>query len=311
MRFTDRARIHVEAGHGGNGALSFRREANVPRGGPDGGNGGRGADVRLIAEGTMEDLSRYRNEIHHRAEHGAPGEGARKRGRDGATLTIPVPPGTRVLRDGYEIATLGAHGDTVDVALGGSGGVGNRAFRSSTHRAPRETVPGGTGEETWLTLELRLPVAVAIVGLPNSGKSALLNALTGARSPVADYPHSTGEPAFGNLEDEILNLHLVVDLPGVDATGTPRRGSYLGQLERAQLIVHCVDGASSDDWADRVSLVRGAIASFLGEGAREVLVTTRADLGTNGPPDATATSLHDAATIDVLRDDLLRRLTGA
>ena len=310
MRFTDRARIHVEAGHGGNGCLSFRREAHVPRGGPDGGNGGRGGDVRLIAEGAMEDLSRYRNEIHHRAEHGSPGEGARKRGRDGNLLTIPVPPGTRVLRDGYEIATLAAPGDTVDVALGGRGGVGNRAFRSSTHRAPRETVPGGSGEETWLTLELRLPVAVAIVGLPNSGKSALLNALTGAKSPVADYPHSTSEPSFGNLEDEISNLHLVVDLPGVDATGTPRRGSYLGQLERAQIVVHCVDGASTDEWEDRVATVRGAIAPFLGEDTREVLVTTRADLGTNGPPGTPEASIHDPDALEQLRADLLRRLTG-
>ena len=259
----------------------------------------------------MEDLSRYRNEIHHRAEHGSPGEGARKRGRDGNTLTIPVPPGTRVLRDGYEIATLGAPGETVDVALGGRGGVGNRAFRSSTHRAPRETVPGGAGEETWLTLELRLPVAVAIVGLPNSGKSALLNALTGAKSPVADYPHSTGEPAFGNIEDEISNLHLVADLPGVDATGTPRRGSYLGQLERAQLVVHCVDGASADDWEDRVALLRAAITPFLGEDAREVLVSTRTDLGANGPPESIQTSILDDDSVDRLRVDLLSRLTGS
>ena len=152
---------------------------------------------------------------------------------------VPVPPGTRVLRDGHVIAELADAGDRVPVARGGDGGVGNRAFRSSTRQAPRNTTPGTAGEEAWLTLELRLPVDVGIVGLPNAGKSALLVALTGAAATVAPYPQSTREPAFGPLEDEDANLYLVADLPGLAGDGTPRRDAHLEQLERASVVLHC------------------------------------------------------------------------
>ena len=213
--------------------------------------------------------------MHHRAQAGANGEGRIRHGRNGADAEIHVPPGTRIIRDDAVIAEVREAGDRVVVARGGNGGVGNRVFRSSTRQAPRETVPGGPGEATWLTLELRLPIDVAIVGLPNSGKSALLVALTGAAAVVAPYPHSTREPAFGPLLDEDMDIHLVADLPGVGADGTPRPDGFLGQCERARVIVHCVD-ASLDDppAAERIALVDRTLDAVAGTAARRIIVAT-------------------------------------
>ena len=217
MAFVDRVQIHVEGGRGGAGSLSFRREAHVPRGGPDGGNGGRGGQVRLVGDPTLEDLNEFRNHVHHKAGVGGAGGGRNRRGAAGEDLAVAVPLGTRVIRDGFEIAEIDVADQVVEVARGGDGGVGNRAFRSSTHRAPRETVPAGPGEAAWLTLELRKPVAVALVGLPNCGKSTLMRALTGARVVIGEYPYSTIDPAFGTMEDEAGHLYLVADVPGLDA----------------------------------------------------------------------------------------------
>ena len=311
MPFTDRARIHVEGGHGGGGCLSFRRERRVPRGGPDGGNGGRGGSVVLVADGGVVDLSRFRHAVHHAARAGAPGEGARRHGRAGDDLEVRVPPGTRVIRDGALIATLDAEGERVPVARGGQGGVGNRAFRSSTRQAPRETVPGTPGEECWLTLELRLPVDVAIVGLPNSGKSALLRALTGAAGAVAPYPHTTLEPELGPLGDEEGHLWLVADLPGLAADGTPRRPSHLEQLERARIVLHCLDAADPEPAADRLARAREGLAPFMPPGAHEIVVATRVDLA---PPPDRADATVDAeggAGVDELRERVLDELRTA
>jgi len=275
--FTDRARIHVEGGHGGHGGLSFRREARVPKGGPDGGNGGRGGDVVVVADDQVEDLSRFRHAVHHRAAAGANGERRIRHGKQGADAEVHVPPGTRIVRDQAVIAEVRVPGDRVVVARGGNGGVGNRVFRSSTHRAPRETVPGAPGEAAWLTLELRLPIDVAIVGLPNSGKSALLVALTGAAAVVAPYPHSTREPAFGPLVDDDLEIHLVADLPGVAADGTPRPDAFLTQCERARVILHCVAADLPEPPPARIAAVEAAVAAFASPAARRIVVATSAD----------------------------------
>ncbi|HEX2502398.1 MAG TPA: GTPase [Miltoncostaeaceae bacterium] len=308
MPFTDRAQIHVEGGHGGNGCLSFRREPKIPRGGPDGGNGGRGGNVVLVADPQVTDLSRFRHAVHHRAQAGAHGEGKARHGRAGDDLLVAVPPGTRVVRDGHRIAELAAPGDRVPVARGGDGGVGNRAFRSSTHQAPRTTVPGGAGEETWLTLELRLPVDVAIVGLPNGGKSALLAALTGASPVVAAYPQSTREPAFGPLEDADGNLYLVADLPGLAADGSPRADSHLEQLERARVVLHAVDASDPEPPDERLARARAGLEGRLPAGSRELVVATAADPA--DPPawaDA-AVEAEDGAGIEALRERVLAEL---
>jgi GTP-binding protein len=272
--FTDRARIHVEGGRGGDGCLSFRREPHKPRGGPDGGNGGRGGHVLLVVDPTADDLSFFRSHVHFTAPSGGHGEGSRRDGRSGEDLSVPVPPDTRVIRDGDLIARLTEPGQTIQVAQGGTGGIGNRAFRSSTNRAPRTTTPGEAGEATWLRLEFRLPADVAIVGLPNSGKSALLGALTGAPAAVAAYPHSTREPELGTMTDDYGERRLVVDLPGVDDAGRPRRHAHLEQLEHARVILHCVDATDPREPAERIALVRQAIAEHRPDGTRELVVAT-------------------------------------
>lgn len=309
MSFTDRVQIHVQAGRGGHGCLSFRREAHTPRGGPDGGNGGRGGDVLLVADDQVTDLGTFRTRVHHKAPTGGAGEGRNRHGRNGDDLEIHVPPGTRVLRDGHEVAVLMQPGDSVPVARGGGGGVGNRAFRSSTHRAPRVTVPGDDGEEAWLTLEMRLPVAVAIIGLPNCGKTALLNALTGAHASVAPYPHTTNEPALGPLEDEYGVIHLVADLPGLAADGTERRGAALMQLERASVVLHCLDSSDPEDPADRLARVRAGVAAYMPERAREVVVATKCDLAPAPPQADIATSVETGEGIAALRGELISWLS--
>lgn len=309
MSFTDRVKIHVQGGRGGHGCLSFRREAHTPKGGPDGGNGGRGGDVLLVADDQLTDLTPFRTRVHHRAEAGGAGEGRNRHGRNGDALEVHVPPGTRVLRDGHEVAMLMDAGDKVAVARGGTGGVGNRAFRSSTHRAPRTTIPGEDGEEAWITLEMRLPVAVAIIGLPNSGKTALLNAITGATATVAPYPHTTDEPALGPLEDQFGVIHLVADLPGLAADGTERRGAALGQLERARAVLHCLDAADHEDPAERLARVRAGVAAYMPEGAREVVVATKCDLAPAPPQADLATSAETGEGIAGLRDELIRWLS--
>jgi GTP-binding protein len=213
-----------------------------------------------------------------------------------------------VLRDGHRIAELAGDGERVPVARGGEGGVGNRAFRSSTRQAPRTTTPGRPGEEAWLTLELRLPIDVALVGLPNSGKSAVLAALTGAAATVAPYPHSTREPAFGPLEDADGNLFLVADLPGLAADGAPRTDAHLEQLERARVVVHCVDGADPEPIEDRLARAREGLARFAPAGAPELVVATRADPAAPPAGAQLAVDAQAGAGIDALRDRLLSEL---
>lgn len=310
MAFTDRVKINVAGGHGGGGCVSFRREARTPRGGPDGGNGGRGGSVYVVADPAVEDLSRYRHQVHHKARPGQPGAGRRRHGKAGADVEIPVPPGTRVIRDGETIAVLDDAGAREEVARGGEGGVGNWAFRSSTHQAPRESVPGTPGDETWLTLELRLPVDAALVGLPNSGKSAVLRALTGAPAAVAPYPRSTREPAFGPLEDQDGNLYLVADLPGVDERGADRPDGRLGQLGRARVILHCVDAGREGDPSADLAAVRRTVSAHADPAVREIVIATHAD-PTECPEWAdVAVDAESGDGVDALRARVLDALRG-
>jgi GTP-binding protein len=309
--FTDRARIHVEGGRGGDGCLSFRREPHIPRGGPDGGNGGRGGSVLLVADPDLEDLSALRHAVHHRAPSGAHGEGARKDGRAGRDLAIAVPVGTRVSRDGDPIAELGDGGMRVQVARGGNGGVGNRAFRSSTNRTPRQTTRGEGGEATWLTLEFVLPVDVALIGLPNSGKSSLLRALTGARAKVAAYPFTTVEPEFGPVGDEAgARTWLAAELPGLGVDGTPAEQHFLHQIERARVILHCVDATDPRTVEERLIPVRAAIEPWRAEGAVELVVATGADPADTIAAADACVDTEGGAGVDELRDRLTALLEG-
>src|SRR5579872_2502129 len=249
MAMHDRARIHVQAGGGGDGCLSFRREAHVPKGGPDGGDGGRGGDVVLVCDDSLRDLESFRRRAHFKARRGGHGQGALRHGRDGETLEIAVPPGTQVLveSDGTRHDLVRA-GQRAVVARGGPGGRGNKRFAGPTHQTPRFAERGLSGGESWLTLELKLLADVGLVGLPNAGKSSLLSRLTRAHPKVADYPFTTLEPVLGTLELEDRQL-VIADIPGLiegASSGAGLGHEFLAHVERTRLLVHVLDLAPLD-----------------------------------------------------------------
>ena len=246
----DKARIHVQAGAGGHGSTSFRREAHVPRGGPDGGDGGRGGDVLIVCDGSLRDLQSFRRRSHFRAGRGGHGEGALRHGADGAQLEIRVPPGTEVLaseRDGEDLAgrrwELLAAGQRALAAKGGPGGAGNKRFATPTRQAPRFAERGLAGEQGWLELQLKLLADVGLVGLPNAGKSSLLSRLTRAAPKIADYPFTTLSPVLGVLDADERQL-VIADIPGLIEGASEGAGlghDFLAHVERTQLLVHVLD----------------------------------------------------------------------
>jgi GTPase len=245
----DHARIHVQAGAGGNGCLSFRREAHVPRGGPNGGDGGRGGDVVLVCDDSLRDLERFRRSSHFKSGRGGHGQGSLRHGRDGDTLEIAVPPGTeaRVEADGT-VHDLVRPGQRAVVARGGPGGRGNKRFAGPTHQTPRFAEKGLAGDETWITLQLKLLADVGLVGLPNAGKSSMLSRLTRATPKVADYPFTTLEPALGTLELDDRQL-VIADIPGLIEGASAGAGlghDFLAHIERTKLLVHVLDLAPLD-----------------------------------------------------------------
>ena len=263
---SDHASINVRAGGGGAGSVSLRREKHVPRGGPDGGNGGPGGDVVLVATRQFRDLAYFRHKLHFRGERGGHGMGQNRHGRSGEATVIEVPVGTEVRdADGLLLADLTAEGQRVVVAHGGEGGRGNTCFVSSTRRAPRFAEKGLPGEERWLDLQLKLLADVGLVGLPNAGKSSLLAALTRARPKVADYPFTTLEPNLGTLA---LGERVVVlaDIPGLiegASTGTGLGDRFLAHIERTEILVFVVDGSLGASAAlAAVETVRSELAAF-------------------------------------------------
>jgi GTP-binding protein len=240
----DRARIHVQAGGGGDGALSFRREAHVPKGGPDGGDGGRGGDVVLVCSDSLRDLESFRRRSHFKARRAGHGEGSLRHGADGAALELMVPPGTEVLveADGTRYDLVRA-GQRAVVARGGSGGRGNKRFAGPTHQTPRFAERGLPGEETWLELQLKLLADVGLIGLPNAGKSSLLARLTRAHPKVAGYPFTTLSPVLGTLQTEARQL-VIADIPGLIEGASDGAGlghEFLAHVERTRLLVHVLD----------------------------------------------------------------------
>ncbi|HET9123301.1 MAG TPA: GTPase ObgE [Solirubrobacteraceae bacterium] len=245
----DRARIHVEAGSGGDGCLSLRREAHVPKGGPDGGDGGRGGDVVLVCSDSLRDLASFRRKPHYRARKAGNGEGALRHGADGPPLVLSVPPGTEVLveRDGTR-HDLTVPGQRAVVARGGSGGRGNKRFAGPTHQTPRFAERGLPGEESWLTLRLKLLADVGLIGLPNAGKSSLLSRLTRAQPKVAGYPFTTLSPVLGTLQAHERQL-VIADIPGLIEGASEGAGlghEFLAHVERTRLLVHVLDLAPLD-----------------------------------------------------------------
>lgn len=248
-RMKDRARIHVQAGAGGDGCMSFRREAHVPKGGPDGGDGGHGGDVVLVCDDSYRDLEHFRRQQHFKATRGAHGQGAQRHGADGPALEVPVPPGTEIVleADGARHDLVRA-GQRAVVARGGAGGRGNRHFSSSTRQAPRFAERGLAGQEGWLTLQLKLLADVGLVGVPNAGKSSLIARLTRAAPKVAAYPFTTLEPVLGTLHHDDRQL-VIADIPGLIAGASDGVGlghEFLAHIERTRLLVHVLDLAPLD-----------------------------------------------------------------
>lgn len=244
--FLDEAQIWVKAGDGGNGSASFRREKYVPRGGPDGGDGGRGGSVNLVADPQKTTLLDFRYRKHFKAERGGNGAGGKRHGKAGEDLDIPVPPGTIVRTlDGEVIADLDAPGKRVTVALGGRGGLGNVHFATPTNRAPRIAQKGEPGQERWLKLELRLIADVGIIGYPNAGKSTFLGAVTRASPKIADYPFTTLTPNLGvaALDERIITL---ADIPGLIEgahAGVGLGHEFLRHIARTKALLHLIDGS--------------------------------------------------------------------
>jgi GTP-binding protein len=248
--FHDRAVIQVVAGRGGDGGLSFRREKHVPKGGPDGGDGGRGGDVVLIADSDLRDLSVFRSKRAFKAGRGEPGRGSGKHGADGADVELTVPVGTQVLDEvGQTIADLVAAETRIVVARGGAGGRGNRHFATPTRQTPRFAETGLPGEEAQLELRLKLVADAALVGLPNAGKSSLLRRISNAKPKVAEYPFTTLQPVLGTVESSEGRQLTVADVPGLiegASRGIGLGHEFLAHLERAQLLVHVIDAAAAD-----------------------------------------------------------------
>ncbi|MCG6876877.1 MAG: GTPase ObgE [Betaproteobacteria bacterium] len=267
MKFVDEARIEVHAGKGGDGAVSFRREKYVPRGGPDGGNGGRGGTILARADRNINTLIDYRYKRIFRAQDGKKGQGKQCAGRGADDVWLRVPVGT-IVRDratGVLVADLTNHEQVAVLARGGKGGLGNVNFKSSTNRAPRHATPGTPGESRELYLELKVLADVGLLGMPNAGKSTFIRAVSSARPKVADYPFTTLNPGLGVVQVDIARSFVIADIPGLiegAAEGAGLGHQFLRHLARTRLLLHIVDIAPVDPHTDPVREAR-AIASEL------------------------------------------------
>jgi GTP-binding protein len=264
----DRAKIHVEAGAGGNGAISFRREAHVPRGGPDGGDGGRGGDVVLVCDASRRDLATLRYSPHQRAGRGGHGSGSQRHGARGDDAVVAVPPGTEVHGLEGRRYDLVEPGQRAIVAAGGVGGHGNKRFTSSTRQTPRFAEGGLPGESGWIELRLKLLADAGLVGLPNAGKSSLLRRLTRAAPKVADYPFTTLEPVLGTIDDGDRQL-VLADIPGLiegAAEGAGLGHEFLAHIERCRVLVHLVALDEHEPGADAMAasyeLIRQELSQY-------------------------------------------------
>ncbi|MCZ2076345.1 MAG: GTPase ObgE [Bryobacteraceae bacterium] len=296
--FIDEVRIHIKAGDGGNGCLAFRREKYVPRGGPSGGDGGNGGDVVLVSNENYNTLLHFRFNPEYSAERGKHGEGSNRKGRDGQSIEIPVPPGTIVYDadTGELLEDLTTPGQRLVVAKGGRGGRGNARFATSTHQAPTEHEPGRPGQQRNLLLELKLLADVGLVGFPNAGKSTLISRISAARPKIADYPFTTLEPGLGVVRLDDDRTFVVADIPGLIEGA--HRGAGLGvqflrHVERTQVLAHLVDAseASGRDPLHDFDVIMEELGSFSASLAEKpmILVANKID------------ATQDASRIDALR----------
>src|SRR5215203_1655742 len=328
----DRAKIYVEGGGGGNGCVSFRREAHVPRGGPDGGDGGRGGDVVLECNSSRRDLASLHRSRHFRAGRGGHGQGSQRHGARGDDRVVAVPPGTQV--EGLEGRRYDfvEHGQRAVVAAGGAGGHGNKRFATSTRQSPRFAERGLEGESGWIELRLKLLVDAGLIGQPNAGKSSLLARLTRAAPKVAAYPFTTLEPVLGTLDSGERQL-VLADIPGLiegAADGAGLGHDFLAHVERTRLLVHVLDLAPLDgsDPAENHAVIEHELAEHdprlaalprvlalskadlvAAEAAEEAAAEWRARLGGDVPVLVTSSATREG--LDELTRALLRRVPAA
>jgi GTPase len=285
--FHDRARIEVSGGRGGDGSLSFRREKYVPKGGPDGGDGGKGGDVVLTTDPHLRDLSFFARKRRFKAERGVHGQGSNKHGAAGADVELAVPVGTQVFDEkGGLLADLAHAGARVTVARGGVGGAGNRRFANATHQAPRIAELGAPGDEATIELRLKLLADAALLGFPNAGKSSLLRRLSNAKPKVAEYPFTTIAPVLGTVEAPDGRQLTVADVPGLlegASEGVGLGDEFLAHLERARLFLHVIE--AHEDVTARFAAIDGELAAY-GAGLaerRQIVVLNKIDL-VEAPP---------------------------
>ncbi|HEY2431161.1 MAG TPA: GTPase ObgE [Vicinamibacterales bacterium] len=310
--FVDEVEIHVAAGHGGRGAMSFRREKFVPRGGPDGGDGGPGGDVSFAAHANLNTLLNFRFQKLFEAGRGAHGAGSNRTGRAGEPITLKVPVGTQVfekLEDGEYalVADLTAEGETLLIAKGGLGGLGNAHFATSTNRAPRKAQPGLPGEEKALRLQLKLLADVGLVGYPNAGKSTIISRISAARPKIADYPFTTLVPNLGVVGLSGDRSFVVADVPGLIEgahTGHGLGHRFLSHLERTRVLVHVVDvsSATGRDPVQDFEVISRELAMFPGRDAAGERLQDKPAIAAANKIDA----LDDPSRLDRLREHLQR-----
>jgi GTP-binding protein len=296
--FIDEVTIYVKAGDGGNGCLAFRREKFVPRGGPSGGDGGRGGDIVMVASGHHNTLLHFRFNPEHKAERGRHGEGSNRTGREGVSIELPVPIGTIVYdaASGELLHDFTTAGERFTVAHGGRGGKGNQHFATSTHQAPTEHEPGHPGDEMRLRLELKLLADVGLVGFPNAGKSTLISRISAAHPKIADYPFTTLEPNLGVVRMDDERTFVVADIPGLIEGASEGHGlgiRFLRHVERTRLLAHLVDvsEATGRDPVHDFDVVMQELARFSPDLAAKpmIVVATKLD------------SAQDPERIDSLR----------
>jgi GTP-binding protein len=292
--FIDEVRIRVKAGDGGNGCLAFRREKYVPRGGPSGGDGGRGGDVIMVASEHQNTLLHFRFNPEHTAQRGRHGEGSNRSGREGESIELPVPVGTIAYDagSGELLHDFNKAGDRFTIARGGRGGRGNQHFATSTHQAPTEHEPGYPGEERHLRLELKLLADVGLVGFPNAGKSTLISRISAARPKIADYPFTTLEPNLGVVSVDDASF-VVADIPGLIEGAHLGHGlgtQFLRHIERTRLLVHLVDVSESSgrEPADDFRIVLGELASFSAALAAKPMIVVATKIDAAQDPDRIA-----------------------
>jgi len=289
--FIDEAKIHVKAGDGGRGCLSFRREKFVPKGGPDGGNGGAGGDVYFQAVENLDTLIDFAGKHHWHAENGRPGSGNNKHGANGQDLIIPVPPGTLIYDADLNLLLkdLNKVGMKVRICRGGKGGRGNKAFATPTNQAPRCVEPGKKGQERNIRLELKLIADVGLVGMPNAGKSTLISRCSAARPKIADYPFTTTEPVLGIVELSNFRRFVVADIPGLIEgahRGVGLGFEFLKHIERTRIIAHILDimPADGSDPVENYKAIRRELKLYSQAltQKKEIIVANKIDLDQDG-----------------------------